>query len=277
MTTTADQSPTIARDAALLARWRAGERRTLDRLLQHYEPFIQQRVSAGARSASRTVREDVAQEARIALMQCAQRWDPAHGVGLMSYAQAEVDRACWLASATQGDDPLLPASVVRNTLPAVARTARAVSAERPDLDSDGVAAEVAVRLGLRRALVDRLLVISARAPAVELDAPAGDGDGGTLADGLHDQAAPDPDEGILRAQQRRYLRAAVDSLSDRERALLHARLYQRPHSPPSLRELAPEFGCRFQSLARVEAKAVERVSRIIRRRCGLPSENFASP
>jgi len=272
MTTTADQSPTIARDAALLARWRAGERRALDRLLMHYEPWVQQRVNKAARTASADLRDDVAQEARVALLRSAQHWDPASGVTLMGYAAPAVERACWLAVTVNTADPMVPESVIRNRLPAVSRAARSIRAERPDITEGELVAEVSARLDLRCSLVERLLVIGARAPNVALDEPVtNDGEEApTRADFLADPLAAEPDDDIYRAQQRRLLRAAIASLpNERDRRLMEARLYRRPHSPPSLRELAPEFGITFQRLGQIEARAIAQVRQAVRGLGGL--------
>lgn len=183
--------------------------------------------------------KDLIQEGNLGLMVAVRRFDPSRGVRLITYAvfwirayiQSFILRS-W--SMVTGGTERLKRLLMRRALPAPA------AGEVPEATHD---------------VTDEAL-----APALSLDAPAGDDQETALKDLLADRAAS-PEEQVADAETRSLVRerlvAALAALTPRERAIVKARVLDEP--PVSLAALADQCGISRERVRQIEAGALAKI------------------
>jgi RNA polymerase sigma-B factor len=233
------------RDCELVARWRAGDSRAREQLVQRLTPLARRLARRYARSASDV--EDLEQVANIGLLKAIDRFDPARGVLLSTYAWSimagELGR--WLRDGCWG------VKVTRPVKELAARIDAALPGLTARLGRSPALAEIASAVGSDNEAVLMALQARSAAAIASLDEMAASGD--TRVANL----APGAEEpGFERAEHRAVLEPALRALPGRERLVLDLRFGE----DMSQSEIAEGLGVSQMQVSRILRRALERIA-----------------
>jgi RNA polymerase sigma-32 factor len=228
----------------LARRWKAGDRRAGERIIEACLPFV---VSIALEYRRWGVPlEDIVQQGNLGLLKAAARFDPSRDCRLATYA------AYWIRAEIR-EYVVRAFRVVR--LGTTKSERRALRAYRKTKITDPVV--LAEASGLSEERVRMLLpLLSAR--EVSLDATTSDS--GSPGERFA-SAGPTPEEETARSEVQgragRAVRAAVDHLDARERLIVMERLMKE--EPPTLQELGARLGVSKERVRQLEERARDKL------------------
>ena len=202
---------------------------------------------------------DLIQEGNLGLMQAAERFDPSRGVRFATYA------IWWVRAAIQSY-VLRNWSMVRlGTTTAdktlffrLRRLSERVSGESREEMRRRIADDLQVDVEAVEAMANRLV-----APDQSVNTPVTDDGFGEWQDLLVDDA-PSPEEHVARhsdaAVRARWLKAALDTLPERERRIIEAR-HMREQAA-TLNELGADMGISKERVRQLERRAIGRLQHL---------------
>jgi RNA polymerase sigma-32 factor len=241
-------SPELERE--LVVRWRAGDQDAGRRIIEACLPFVLTIALEYRRWGIPT--EDIVQEGNIGLLKAADRFDPARGCRLVTYA------AYWIRAEIR-DFVVRGYRIVR--LGASKNERRALRHYRKTKERDP--AVLAQESGLSRERAEMLLPLLA-ARDVTMDAP--DHGGLTPADRIAHQG-PSPEEQAAEneasSRMTQALRQAVRDLSPREQHIVSSRWLT--DSPLTLEQVGHHFGISKERVRQIEERAKRRMRDSIER------------
>jgi len=230
-------------------------RRSRTRLLRSMWGLVRKLVAEASPSAER---DDLKQVAALAMMNALDKWEDRSDGGLVEYLAAAIRGALQHAVRSQGRT----VRVSDKVLPNIAHLDRAIDDLRQDLGHEPTAHEIAVAVGGSEAEVEELL--SAGKQPGSLDTTVLDEDGEEVPFG---HLVP---EGATawnsRAELREELDLALSVLSDRERQVITARYGWQDGVQRSQGEVAGLLGIGQQWVAKIEARALEKMGAALARR-----------
>jgi RNA polymerase sigma-32 factor len=224
----------------LVRRWRAGDKRAGDKIVEACLPFVLTIALEYRRWG--VPLEDVIQQGNVGLLRAAQKFDPDRECRLATYA------AYWIRAEIR-EYVVRAFRVVRlGTTKAERRALRAYRSTR-----ETSAAKLAAVSGLSEERVERLLPLL-RGREVSLDAQHDEL--GPAIDRLPGRA-PSPEEDSaaqeVRTLARGSVRKAMDALSDREKLIVEARMMS--DEPATLQQLGDRLGVSKERVRQLEERA----------------------
>ncbi len=232
-------------ELALVAAWRAGDRRAGQRLIEACLPFVLTIAHEYRRWG--IPMEDIVQEGNLGLLKAAERFDPSRGCRLVTYA------AYWIRAEIR-DFVVRAYRVVR--LGASKGERRALRLYRRTREQDPKALAAASGLAVER--VEKLLPLLMSRDAA-LDAP--ESAGLAPADRLSD-TAPSPEEQAMVQEESEKLgtalREAILELPPREQHIVRARWLTE--EPQTLEQVGIHFGISKERVRQLEERAKSRLT-----------------
>jgi len=196
---------------------------------------------------------DLVQEGNIGLMKAVEKFEYRRGHKFSTYATWWIRQSITRALADQGRTIRIPVHLVE-TLNRITRTR--VELEH-GLGRKPTPEEVASKLEVGVEVVNRTMRL-ARTP-ISLETPVGDDDGTSLSDFLADENALNPEDVATRQSLRAVTREMLDSLTERESAILRKRFGIQERRNFTLEEVGRYLTLTRERIRQIEAKALEKL------------------
>jgi len=204
--------------------------------------------------------EDLLNEGNVGLMEAARRFDPAHGAKFITYATWWIRKSMLKAVSRNSTIVHVPEYQLRQ-----ARQVRVASRMLArDLGRDADREEISREMRLSVARVDTLLMRTWRDRS--LDEKVGEDQDTTLLDTLADDRSVDPEEEMIRLENRGRLRRALRTLGRRPRLVLIDRFGLEGGGRQTLKEIGDRLGMSREGVRQMVNQAMKRLRRVMVRR-----------
>ena len=199
---------------------------------------------------------DLISEGNLGLIKAVERFDPAKGGKLSTYAAWWIKQSMKRALANQSKTIRLPVHLVDK----ISRMRKTIARLTDELGREPENEEVAAELQIPTAKVALLKTVSVR-PA-SLDAPVGeDSDSATLGDLVGDESALSPYEGLGDKSLKEDLSKMVNSLDPREASIIKLRFGLGGEKELTLEEVGRKFKVTRERIRQLEYLALAKIRR----------------
>ncbi len=203
---------------------------------------------------------DLVSEGNIGLMKAVERFDPAKGGKLSTYAAWWIKQSIKRALANQAKTIRLPVHLVDK----IAKIKRVSLSMSEALGREPTDEELADEVGLSAAKLSQLRTVSIR-PA-SLDAPMNDEDGTEFGEIVGDDAAVDPAENLSDKNLQEEVSDLLRVLDDRERKIIMSRFGLDGGDTRTLEEVGERFGVTRERIRQLQNIALAKLRRALRKR-----------
>lgn len=203
---------------------------------------------------------DLINEGNMGLMKAVERFDPAKGAKLSTYAAWWIKQAIRRALANQSKTIRLPVHVGDKIL----HMRRAAMRLQEVLGRDPTDDELAEELGTTARRVSDLRSASIR-PA-SLDAPIGDDDSDRYGDIVQDDKADTPYHKLEEKTNTAMVRELVKTLPEREATILRYRFGLDGDKEKTLEEVGQKFGVTRERIRQIQNIALKKLRKVIEKR-----------
>jgi len=207
---------------------------------------------------------DLINEGNMGLMKAVERFDPAKGGKLSTYAAWWIKQSIRRALTNQSKTIRVPS----HTLEKMWAMRRVADRYEKELGRQPTPAELAAETGMR---LKRVVEIQNAALApTSLDAPLGDADSSSLSEIVPDTVNEDPAVDLARRDLQQLVSELVPRLPERERVILQQRFGLGDSGKLTLRSIGRRFGVTRERIRQLQNLALQKLRVLIQQRESLP-------
>lgn len=203
---------------------------------------------------------DLVSEGNIGLMKAVERFDPAKGGKLSTYAAWWIKQSIKRALANQSKTIRLPVHLVDK----ITKIRRVSTSMSEFLGREPTDEELAEEVGISAAKLAQLRTVSIR-PA-SLDAPMNEDDSTQFGEIIGDDTAVDPAENLSDRDLQEEISDLLGVLDDRERKIIMSRFGLDGGNTRTLEEVGVKFGVTRERIRQLQNIALAKLRRALRKR-----------